>query len=155
MAHDRHWSGPGPQQPSNEHWGSHIKPSLLQSSSNLLFCSNVPCSWDFLILLQSTPWAKHKFLFSKIAMLPEWIFFSDLSPNDVSEVLTIYNEAKYSVSVLPPMISRFLRKNNYKLIILCSLNFIHINVFLTYEKSYEQLEQYLLINNTDRQDLHV
>ena len=42
-------------------------------------------------------------------MLPDDIFFKDWSPSDVRDVLTMYN-AKYSVKVRPPIISRFLKK---------------------------------------------
>ena len=105
---DRQSRLPGPQQPSTEHWSSQTCPSWWHLSGDLLFCSKVLWLDDFMILDQLTSWAKHNSLFSRIATLPDRIFRSDRKSRDVSDVLTMYSDAKYSVRVLPPTTSRFL-----------------------------------------------
>lgn len=94
----------------DDHTQSHTHNSHLQQSDSSRLCwMRIRWPSDFLMSCQATPFAKHKSLFSRIPMLPEEIFFKDWSPRETRDVLTTYS-AKYSISVLPPMTSRFLKK---------------------------------------------
>ena len=52
LAQERHSLDPRPQQLSVEHLALHPRPDSLQCSTTLLFCSKVPCNFDFIIFAQ-------------------------------------------------------------------------------------------------------